>query len=135
MDFLDILVQIHIWWRWVVLLAAVLAIGAGAAVWLGRAPWSVADRLGLIFTIALDIEVAVGLLDWLLALLQGTNLGVFFTVAHPLAMLIAVGIAHIARTRAGRAPTDAARAQIATLGFLASLVIVILAIPGVIGGR
>ena len=47
-------------------------------------------------------------------------------------MLVAVGIAHMVRVRADRAPTDSARAQLQTLGFLASLVIIILAIPGLL---
>ena len=132
---LDMLVLIHVWWRWAVLLAAVAAIAAGAAVWAGRLPWRPADRLGMIFTIALDIEVLVGLLDWVLALLNGINLGLFFGALHPLVMLIATGIAHVARTRADRERTDPARARILTLGVLISLVIIILAIPGVLYTR
>lgn len=129
---LDTLVLIHVWWRWAVLLAAVAALAVGAAVWAGRLPWRPADRLGLVYTIALDIEVTVGLLDWVLALLNGINLGIFFGALHPLAMLVATGIAHMARTRADRERSDPARARLLTLGFLISLVIIILAIPGVL---
>ena len=108
---------------------------AGALVWAGRLPWRPAERLGLVFTIVLDIEVAVGLLDWVLALLNGIDLGPLRGVVHPLAMLAAVGIAHVTRVRAEREGSDPARARILTLGFLISLVIIILAIPGVIFGR
>jgi hypothetical protein len=129
---MDALVTIHSLWRWVVLLVALAALGAGAAAWFGQLQWRPAERLGLIFTIALDIEVLIGLLDWVLALVQGTNLGIFFTLVHPGAMILAVGIAHMVRVRADRMDSDQARARLQTLGFLASLVVIILAMPGVL---
>jgi hypothetical protein len=131
-DVLNLLVTIHDLWRWLVLLAALAALGVGAAVWAGQLQWRLADRTGLIFTIVLDIEVALGLLVWLLSLLTGQIFGLGLLVIHPLAMLVAVGIAHMMRVRADRAATDQARAQLQTLGFLASLVIILLAMPGLL---
>ena len=131
-DVLGLLVTIHGLWRWLVLLAALGAIGAGAAVWAGQFQWRPAERVGLIYTIVLDIEVVLGLLIWLLSLVQGTSLGLGLLVLHPLLMLAAVGLAHLVRVRADRAATDAARARLTTLGFLASLIIILLAIPGLL---
>ena len=102
-DVLNLLVMIHDLWRWLVLLAALVALGAGVAVWAGQLQWRLADRTGLIFTIVLDIEVALGLLVWLLSLLTGQSFGLGLLVVHPLAMLVAVGIAHMVRMRADRA--------------------------------
>jgi hypothetical protein len=48
---------------------------------------------------------------------------------------VATGIAHVARTRADRERSDPARARLLTLGFLISLAIIILAIPGVLYSR
>jgi hypothetical protein len=131
-DILEALVTIHGLWRWLVLLAALGALGAGAAVWAGQFQWRPAERIGLIFTIVLDIEVALGLLVWLLSLVQGKNLGLGLLVIHPLVMLVAVGIAHMVRVRADRAATDTDRARLTTLGFLAALVLIILVIPGLL---
>jgi hypothetical protein len=131
-DILEALVTIHGLWRWLVLLAALGAIGAGAAVWAGQFQWRPAERIGLIFTIVLDIEVALGLLVWLLSLVQGKNLGLALLVIHPLVMLVAVGIAHMVRVRADRVATDAGRARLTTLGFLAALILIILVIPGLL---
>jgi hypothetical protein len=131
-DVLELLVTIHGLWRWLVLLAALGAIGAGAAVWAGQFQWRPAERIGLIFTIVLDIEVALGLLVWLLSLVQGKNLALGLLVIHPLVMLVAVGLAHMVRMRADRAATDAARARLMTLGFLAALILILLVIPGLL---
>jgi hypothetical protein len=131
-DILEAIVTIHGLWRWLVLLAALGAIGAGAAVWARQFQWRSAERLGLIFTIVLDIEVVLGLLVWLLSLVQGKNLELGLLVIHPLLMLVAVGVAHMVRVRADRAATDADRARLTTLGFLAALILILLAIPGLL---
>ena len=129
---METLVTIHDLFRWLVLLAAVVGIGGSAAVWFGQAPWRLGDRLGLIYTIALDIEVALGIIVWILAIFTPTGQVVALQVIHPLVMLVAVGVAHMTRIRAERAPSDRARGQFATLGFLASLILILLAIPGLL---
>jgi len=132
MDLVETLVTIHGLWRWLVLLAALVALAGGAAVWMGQLRWPLADRLAMVYTIVLDIQVLLGVLVWLSSLISGKSLNWYTLALHPILMLAAVGIAHIARTRAGRATTDPARAQTVTLGVLISLVIIILAIPGFI---
>lgn len=131
-DILEFLVTIHGVWRWLVLLAALGAIGAGAAAWMGQLAGRPADRVGMVYTIVLDIEVLLGLLVWLLSLVQGESLGLGLLVVHPILMLVALGIAHMVRVRADRASGEQARARLLTLGFLASLIIIILAIPGLL---
>jgi hypothetical protein len=127
---MEILVAIHGIGRWIVLLAALAAIVAGGAVWAGRASWQTGDRLGMIYTILLDIQVALGILIWILTILGLNSVQSILLVAHPLVMLLALGIAHMVRVRAGRAGSDPARGRLVTLGFLASLILIILGIPG-----
>ena len=71
------------------------------------------------------------MVDWALHVLGGVKMGVFFTAVHPLAMLAALGLVYFTRRRAGRA-ADPSRARFAALGYLASLVIITLAMPGVL---
>lgn len=129
---MEFLVNIHSFWRFIVLLAAIAAIAVNGAVWAGRAPWRIGDRAGLIYTITLDIEAALGILVWILTILGLNTVQSILLIAHPLIMLLALGIAHMVRVRAGRAGSDGERARLVTLGFLASLVVIILGIPGVL---
>jgi hypothetical protein len=54
---------LHSWLRWVVLLLGILAVVRGIAGASGRRRWTPADeRAGLFFTIALDVQLLIGLL-------------------------------------------------------------------------
>jgi hypothetical protein len=87
------------------------------------------DRSSLYFTIAMDIQFLIGILVWVIERRwEGdTSLGWF----HPLAMFVAVALAHVGRSRAdvGRSATSADKGRQAALFFIASLVVVLIAIP------
>lgn len=99
--------------RWAVLILGVIAAVRALAGWFGRRGWlPVDDRLGLFFTMSLDIQVLLGLLLYFVPSLITTanfsrlgdamgNPSVrFFLVEHALLMLVAVVLAHIGRSRA-----------------------------------
>ncbi len=124
---MDILVQVHSLFRWVVLLLGVLALALSAMAAAGARPWDrLTERLAFFFPLAMDLQALVGILLWLLG--QRWNdayLGWF----HPLAMIGAVGLAHIGRSRSERADGARARGRQAALFFAISLVVVLIAIP------
>ena len=94
----------------------------------GNRPWdALADRLALFFTISLDIQVLIGLVVWVTQ--QRWSGDLFLGYIHPLAMLAAVALAHIGRTRADRASDSREKGRFATLFFVGSFVVILLAIP------
>jgi hypothetical protein len=126
----DLLVDIHSIFRWVVLSTAVLAIAIAFMSATGARRWGVlGDRSSLFFTIAMDIQFLTGILVWVLERRwEGDAVLGWF---HPLAMLVAVALAHVGRARADRDrnATSIDKGRQAALFFTASLLVVLIAIP------
>jgi hypothetical protein len=122
------LVDLHSIWRWVVLLAAVGALVFSSLAAVGTRPWdSLADRLSFFFTIALDVQVLIGAVVWLLN--EGWARDAFIGFIHPVLMLGAVAVAHVGRARSERVTDSRTRGRVALVFFLVSLIIIIVAIP------
>lgn len=119
---------VHNYWRWVVLLVGLAAIVLAIMSSTGNRPWdSLSERFTLFFTIAMDIQVLIGLVVWIS---EGRWSGdLFLGYIHPFLMLGAVALAHVGRARADRAKTDSDRGRQAAIFFVASFVVVLLAIP------
>jgi hypothetical protein len=121
-------VDLHSIWRWVVLIAAVIAIVLAALAAMGTRPWdSLSDRFSFFFTVALDVQVLIGLVIWIFN--QAWTRDAFIAFVHPILMLAAVAIAHVGRTRSERANDDRSRGRTALIFFVVSLIVVIVAIP------
>lgn len=131
---IDALAGAHSLWRYVVLISAFVAVGNMVVGALDKRAWRVADtRVGRFFLTALDLEVTLGLLVWLL---QGRWDGadVLRSWRHPALMLLALAVAHYGWWRAGRMPTDRSRFGLLTMYFLiagAIIVVGVLQIQGV----
>src|SRR5689334_10675655 len=122
------IVTLHSYWRWIVLLAALAAIILALLVSSGSRPWAgAADRAALVFTIAMDVQLLIGVIVWVVE--QRWTGDVVLGWLHPIAMLGAVALAHIGRVRADRATTDRDRGRQAALFFVVSLVVILIAIP------
>ena len=122
------LVTIHSVWRYVVLVVALGAIILSLLAYLGTREWdNLAERFSFFFPITMDIQVVVGILVWLLANYDQND--AFRRWIHPVAMLVAVGLAHMGRVRSDRAAGSKAKGGTAALFFGASLLVVLLAIP------
>jgi hypothetical protein len=125
---MDVLVNIHSIFRWVVLVAL-----AGAAIYgvvraLRRDPWSSgAARPFALAAVALDIQVLIGIVLWVVS--RGWEANPFVAVIHPVVMLLAVGVAHVAVRRARTNGTSPPAYWIGGLGTLGSLALVVAAIP------
>lgn len=127
--------DIHMIWRWVLLAAALAAVIKALLGWLGKRPWTqLDDRLGLFFTIAVDVQVLLGLILWFVGPFRITNagnlmsdaLGRFMVIEHPLFLLIALALAHIGRSRSRKAATDVQKHKLAFIFYLLSFLFIAL---------
>ncbi len=120
---------LHSLWRWVVLITAIAAIVKALVGWVSQQPWSrLDDRLGMIYTIALDVQVLIGLILYILE--QRWRLAdPFFTYVHPIIMIFALALAHIGRSRSQRIENAVAKHRTAAIFFLLSFFLIVAAIP------
>lgn len=137
-----VLLTLHSLIRWVVVLAALAALVRAIGGLSGRQAWSALDqRLGIIFTSAMDTQLLIGLLLYFFfspittAALRDMGGAMaqagarFFAVEHWLLMLVALVVAHIGWARAKKASSDSAKFRQIAIFFGLAIVIVLLAIP------
>jgi hypothetical protein len=137
-----IFLPLHNLLRWVVVITALLAIGRALAGWLGKRPWTALDRkAGLWFTIAMDVQVLVGLILYFflspITLAALRNFGGamsesslrYFAVEHIIMMIIALVLAHVGSARARKAANDLAKHRNAAIWFILAFLIILAAIP------
>ncbi|MBA2449039.1 MAG: hypothetical protein H0V51_13535 [Chloroflexi bacterium] len=128
MDFLTIL---HSIWRWAVLLAAVVALVGALGGWLGQlSPRLAARRAGTFYTVALDVQVVLGLILWVGKGWYATP--GFFRFEHPTIMLLALVVAHAGQALSRRAESPRAAARTVAIATAVSLALVVVGIPGVV---
>jgi len=127
----EFLVSLHSYWRYVVLVAAVIALGVTLARWFGTEliPVSV-RRVGALYIMALDIQFLIGLIIWLGE--QRYNIPGFFRYEHPTIMLLAVIAAHAGQVMSRKAASETAAARTLAIAVIVSLVLVLVGIPGVV---
>lgn len=141
MDLYSVLLPIHNILRWVVVIAAVVAI---AGSWLGvlqKKEWTKGDRLrGVGFVAAMDVQLLVGMILYFTSPLiqQGfedfgaamKEAGIrYFLVEHIFLMVIAVALAHVGSVMAKKADTDSAKFKRAAIFFTISFVLVLVRTP------
>ena len=124
---MDFLVDIHSWYRWVVLVV-LLAVGVGGLLRSRQgAQWSSdSERPFTLATILFDLQLAIGIVLWIGD--KGWDQDFFIKVIHPVGMLLAAGIAHMALVRARKGDEQRAYAT-AGAGLLVALVVVAALIP------
>ena len=130
---MDYLVLFHSFWRWVVLIAAVVGLVGAAGGWLGSLPARLAARrAGTLYAVTLDVQLVVGLILWI-----GKGwyaVPGFYRFEHPTTMLLAVVVAHVGQVMAKRASDPRAAARTVAIAIAVSLVLVVVGIPGVVRG-
>lgn len=127
--------------RWGVVILALIAIIRAFAGWAGRKEFTAADgKAGFLYTMALDIQVLLGLIlyfskGWFGVLTadfgaamssSGTR---FFAIEHLVIMIAAVAVAHIGRAQAGKTQSDVKKHSRAALWYLLSFIVLLTAIP------
>lgn len=139
---------VHSWLRWAVLIAGLIVVARALAGASGRKPWTPADdRASLWFTIALDVQLLIGLLlyfalspftadamrDFGAAMRTGLR---YWAVEHPFGMLIGLALAHVGRVRIRKADLSR-RHRVAAIFFGLALLVILASIPwpGMSSGR
>lgn len=139
--FFRIIITAHNLLRWVVLLIAAWALLRAYWGWLGRRPYTSADRQsGLFFSIFLDLQVTLGVILALLSpyvRLALANFGNamkddsvrFILIEHIPLMIVAVVIVHAAGGWSKKAAQDLDKHRRAALGFTLAVALIVFAIP------
>ncbi|RMG20978.1 MAG: hypothetical protein D6729_01870 [Deltaproteobacteria bacterium] len=137
------LLTLHSWLRYLVLGAGLVAVILAWRGWLGDRPWPAGEkkRANLIFVIALDLQLVVGLLLYVVlspatqaafadfgAAMKDRGLR-FFAVEHLFGMVLALVFAHLGHALSKRAPEAAQRYKRAALFFTLALVAIVASIP------
>jgi hypothetical protein len=132
---------LHSWLRWIVLVAAVAAtVGAAGDQTIGVFSKR-ADRWGLILTIALDVQLLLGLLLYLVLspFTAGVRANVsvvmrdptlrFWNVEHLSTMLLAIVLVHLGRVIAKKAATPESRRRRLLVCFGLATVLIFAGMP------
>jgi hypothetical protein len=124
---MDFLVEIHSWNRWVVLVALLASGFIAIRRALQKAAWSDgSERPFTLATIIFDLQLAIGIVLWIGN--KGWDQDFFIKVIHPIGMILAVSIAHMAMIRARKG--DAAKAYMTVgVGFVAVLIVIAGLVP------
>lgn len=139
----EIILTAHGVWRWVVLLAGGAALAVMLVGLLDARPWVPAGRrVGMLFTVSIDIQLLLGLLlyfalsplttfalrDMGAAIQAGGDLR-FFAVEHTTTMVFAFVLAHVAGPAARKAADDPARYRRALILYGIAYVLVLAGNP------
>ncbi len=136
-----VVLLIHSYLRWAVILAGLLAFGRALSGSSGRKPWTPADdRAGFWFVTAVDLQMLLGLLlygflspftrqafgDFGAAMTDPTQR--FWAVEHIAGMLIGLALVHVGRVRTRR--TDSVRRhKVAAIFFGLALAAILASVP------
>jgi hypothetical protein len=133
---------LHSYWRWVVVLAALVTLARSGAGWALGWPWTPRARAAqTAFVGSLDLQLLLGLLLYFFlspfTLSAFSDLGAamknphtrFWAVEHAPVQLFAVALAHVGSIRAKRATSDRERHRRVTVFFAIVLVLIAAAIP------
>jgi len=138
----DLVLLVHSWLRWLVLLAAVAAVIRAIGGVNTRRPWTPLDnRGGLWLTAVLDLQMVLGLVLYgflspvtrsgfidMAAAMKVPEVR-FFLADHPVGMIVAIALAHVGRVRIRKAGDSESRHKRALVFFGLALVIMLLSIP------
>jgi hypothetical protein len=143
---MGLLLQVHDWWRWAVLILAVIVLVKSLLGWLGKRPFTkLDDQLGQAYTVAFDIQVLVGLILWVFGPMGLRTLSQsmsnsqlrFIVVEHGVLAILALVFAHVGRSRSKNAKLfDEVRHRSAFIFYLLSFIALALIwlLPMMMGG-
>lgn len=136
------LLHTHNLFRWLVLIALVLAVLFALTGWFGKREWNKKDNItGLILMIFMDIQFLVGLILYALvspitkaafndfgAAMKNADLR-FYAVEHILMMVIALVLVHIGRAKSKKDVAPWKKHRSAAIYYVIALVVVLAGIP------
>lgn len=137
-----IILAIHNIFRWIVVVAAILALVRAYRGWLRKGDWNKADgRAGMFFTISMDIQLLLGLLLYLffspITRAALSNIGAamsdpgarFFAIEHFFYMFLAVVFAHLGNTFSKKAAQPADKHRRAAIWYTLAVLAILLGMP------
>ena len=137
-----LVLTLHSWLRWIVVLAGVVIVVRFLAGWLGKRDWQMLDaRLATVFPMLLNIQLLIGLLLYFVAspITTGAlkNFGAamsnaitrFYAVEHLFIMLVALVVVHVGTILVKRRSATPARFRLGTILFGLAVLFILLAIP------
>ncbi|WP_426754648.1 hypothetical protein [Myxococcus sp. Y35] len=138
----SVVLLLHSWLRWGVVVLGVLALVKSLMGWRRGRDWTSGDRgLQVAFTATFDLQMLLGMTLYFVlspltprsleALRMNMSIGQlrFFGLEHPLLMLLALTAAHVASGLSRRATSAVAKHRAWALGLLITMLLVVLAIP------
>src|SRR5512138_1888884 len=134
-----VLIVLHSWIRWAVIIIGLTAVFRAIAARSSGRAWNATDNAaGRFYTIALDLQVLIGLVLYVfaspivaaarqnMAVSMANDTTRFWLVEHPVAMILALALAHVGRARMRRATADRVRfSRIAVFHGLSVLLVII----------
>lgn len=130
-----ILFAAHSGWRWVALLAALVAVGYGLWGWLGGRSWTAQGRkIALFATIALDIQLLGGLILYVVGERWSSAFPTGVRFEHPTIMLLALVAIHVTNARLKRGTNTGGRYRLLALGTAAAVLLIVVGIVRLPGG-
>lgn len=128
--------------RWLILIAALVAIARALIGWFGKRDWTKTDNLaGVLYVSGVDLNVLLGLILYLFlsplrqaifgnfgAAMADSNLR-FFAVEHLTGMIIALVLAHIGRSTSKKAAEAVRRHRAAAIWYGISFLVILATIP------
>lgn len=135
-----VLLHTHNALRWIILVAGLLALVKAAAGLKGDRDYAAARRAGLVFMASLHLQLALGLLLFVISPLVQQAMGDmaatmkdtdtrFFIAEHPTLMVIAVVVATVGSLSAKNAKDDAARHRKLLVFTVVTLLLLLAGIP------
>lgn len=138
----SVMLFLHSWMRWAVVITAVLVIVQAFRGWSGGVAWDATKaRFASWFVNATSIQLVIGLI--LYGFLSPVTLQAFsdmggamkdsvvrfWAVEHMSVMLVAVALAHIGAGRVKKAADDQAKHRAAAIFFTIAIVLILVSIP------
>ena len=118
----------HSGWRYLVILILVVTIAKMLIGMVSNGRWGGLDQwLNRLTPIVVDIQFLLGLILWILQQ-RWTGADPLASWEHPVTMIIASALTHATSTRVKNAPTDAAKFQAGTIGYLIAGLVVALGV-------
>ncbi|SNC59782.1 hypothetical protein SAMN06265337_0124 [Hymenobacter gelipurpurascens] len=139
----SLVLALHSWSRWLVLIFGLIAIFRAFSGWQGRKAWTGADNgMGAAFVGSMHLQLLLGLILYFGLSPYGIKAfetaggavmkdagSRFFAVEHLVGMLLAVIAAQVGRTLSKKAPDAVLKHKKAFTWFLIALILVLIMIP------
>ena len=133
---------LHSWVRWVIVIAGILAVARAVIGMSGGKPWTKDDDRGtLLFTIALDVQMLVGLILYvalspvtrtafadMAAAMRNPALR-FWVAEHFVGMIMALALAHVGRVVIRRKAQADDKHRLAALFMGVAMIVILLSAP------